>query len=151
MNLKKFVIKIIGSLGVHPGNSGQFSKSSSGCTTASSGSTEIQQINSQPANPEYQDENMRKVRFDKVHLLHRVWICFSSFLTIPNFLEQILMEHIELICSSESKISFISAHSVRIPSRNRDIFEKPQQLNAYSSVNKTEFQRNIERLKLTKV
>ena len=57
-----------GSLGVHPGNSGQFSKSSSGCTTASSGaSTEIQQINNQPTNSEYQDESMRKVRFDKVY------------------------------------------------------------------------------------
>ena len=51
--------------GLGAGNScGQFSKSSSGCTDFSSGSNEIASIN-QMANTSDND-NMRKIRFDKV-------------------------------------------------------------------------------------
>ena len=39
------------------------------------------------------------------------------------------MEHIKLIRSLESKLHLISICSIRIPSRNRDIIEKPLQLN----------------------
>ena len=45
--------------------------------------------------------------------------------TISQFLEGILKEHLESACSLESRLFFISICSIRIPSRNRDIFEKP--------------------------
>ena len=41
------------------------------------------------------------------------------------FLERILMEHIELICSLESKLTLMSICSIRIRSRKRDIIQKP--------------------------
>ena len=37
---------------------------------------------------------------------------------VSQFLEQILMEHIDLICSLDSKLFFISTCSIRIVSRN---------------------------------
>ena len=52
----------------------------------------------------------------------------SGFSTISPFLEGILMEHIKLICSLESRLTFFSICSIRVPSRNRDIIEKPVQL-----------------------
>ena len=52
-------------------NSGQFSKSSSGCTTISSGSNEIAAISqmSQNQNHYTDNDNMHKIRFDKVMLI----------------------------------------------------------------------------------
>ena len=47
-----------------------------------------------------------------------------SFLMISRFLERILMEHIELICSLESELNYFSICSIRIPPKNGDIFEK---------------------------
>ena len=47
---------------------------------------------------------------------------------ISRILEQILMEHIELICSLESGLTLISICSIRIHSRKGDIVEKPQLL-----------------------
>ena len=47
----------------------------------------------------------------------------SSFSRISYFLERILMEHIELNCSLDSELTFISICSIKIPSRNRDIFD----------------------------
>ena len=47
------------------------------------------------------------------------------FLMITQFLERILTEHIESICSLGSQLKFGSICSVRIPSRNWDIFKKP--------------------------
>ena len=45
----------------------------------------------------------------------------SRFSSVSQFLERVLMEHIESICSLESKLTFMSICSIRIPSRNRDI------------------------------
>ena len=42
-------------------------------------------------------------------------------LKITYFIERILMEYIEPICSLESKLTFISICSIRIRSRTRDI------------------------------
>ena len=41
------------------------------------------------------------------------------------FLERILMEHIKSICSLESHLFFVSICSIKIPSRNGDIFDLP--------------------------
>ena len=49
----------------------------------------------------------------------------SVFLKVTHFLEQIRMEHIELIRSSESELTFISIFSTEYYSRDWDIFEKP--------------------------
>ena len=46
-----------------------------------------------------------------------------SFSKIPSFLDRILTEHIECICSLESELFFDSICSIRIWSINRDIFE----------------------------
>ena len=40
------------------------------------------------------------------------------------------MEHIELTCSSNSKLFFISICSIRVCSKKYDIIEKPNQLNS---------------------
>merc|ERR1712189_116894 len=45
-------------------------------------------------------------------------------LKISLFLERVLMEHIELFCSSDFKLTLMSICSIRTPSRNGDIFEK---------------------------
>ena len=44
-----------------------------------------------------------------------------GFSMISHFLDRILMEHIEPICSLESKLTFISICSTGIRSRTRDI------------------------------
>ena len=49
-----------------------------------------------------------------------------GFLTISLFLEWILTEDIERICSCEFKLHFRFICSIRIRSRNRDIVEKPK-------------------------
>ena len=54
-------------------------------------------------------------------------ICRSDLSTISRFLERFLIERIELVCSLECDLTFISICSVRIRSRKRDIFEKPLQ------------------------
>ena len=48
-------------------------------------------------------------------------LVLNNLSTITSFLEQILMEHIEPICSLESQLYFMSICSVGIYSRNRDI------------------------------
>ena len=48
----------------------------------------------------------------------------TFFLTIARFLEQTRMEHIQSKNSLKSKLYLMSLYSVRIPSRNRDIFKK---------------------------
>ena len=47
-------------------DSGQFSKSSSGCTTISSGSNDMPSMNHSQTSD---DSNMRKIRFDKVSIV----------------------------------------------------------------------------------
>ena len=50
------------------------------------------------------------------------------FLTISQLLKRVLMEHIELMCSLNSKPQVYSICSIRVCSREKDIFEKPQLL-----------------------
>ena len=50
-----------------------------------------------------------------------------GFSKISNFLERILMKHIEFMYSLKYKLLFIWICSIRIRSRKRDIFERPQQ------------------------
>ena len=57
------------------------------------------------------------------------------FSKIAYFLERILMEHIEMVCSLEFELFFISICSIRIRSRKRDIFKIPHQLNSNPSEN----------------
>ena len=47
---------------------------------------------------------------------------------ISRFLEGILMEYIDMKCSLDSKLQIFSSCSIGIPSRNREIVEKPVQL-----------------------
>ena len=47
---------------------------------------------------------------------------------ISRFLEGILMEYIDMKCSLDSKLQIDYTCSVKTPSRNRDIIEKPMQL-----------------------
>ena len=47
-----------------------------------------------------------------------------SFLVITFFLERILMEHKEIICSLESQLTLTSICSIRIPFRNQDKLKK---------------------------
>ena len=54
----------------------------------------------------------------------------AVFLKICQFLERILMEHLESICSLESRLTLMFTCSLRIRSRKRNIFEKPRQLNS---------------------
>ena len=56
------------------------------------------------------------------------------FWKISRFLDQILLEYVESIVSINSKLYFYSICSIRIYSRNRDIFEKPRQLISYPPV-----------------
>ena len=48
---------------------------------------------------------------------------------ITHFLEQILMENIELVCSLGFELTLISICSIRNRSRKWDVFEKPLQRN----------------------
>ena len=43
---------------------------------------------------------------------------------ITHFLERIRVEHIELTCSLESELTFISLCFIRTPSRNQDNIDK---------------------------
>ena len=72
----------------------------------------------------------RKVLSDHVQISSTggLEISYSGFSTISRCIERILMEHIELICSLESRLTFFSTCSIRIRSRNEDIVEKPVQL-----------------------
>ena len=55
-------------------------------------------------------------------------ICCCRFSKISRFLERILMEHIESICSMDCKLFSVFICSIRIRYRKRDIFEKLLQL-----------------------
>ena len=48
------------------------------------------------------------------------------FSKISRFLERVLMEHISMNNSLDAKLQTCSICSIRIRSRNRDIFKKPQ-------------------------
>ena len=69
-----------------------------------------------------------------------------GFSKISQFLERILIEQIELICSLQSRLTFLSICSIRIRSRNRDIFKKPLQLNSspYVSIKRRNKNLNAE-------
>ena len=61
-------------------------------------------------------------------------LCRSGFSTISQFLERILMEIIGTKNSLDFKLYIECVCSIRIRSRKRDIFGKPQQLNSNPSV-----------------
>ena len=48
----------------------------------------------------------------------------GALLKTFHFLELVVIENTELSCSLESELTFISIYSIRIPSRNRNTFEK---------------------------
>ena len=54
---------------------------------------------------------------------------YNGFLWITHFIERIIMEHVELICSLESELTLTSICSIWIPSENRDILQKSLKLN----------------------
>ena len=61
---------------------------------------------------------------------YRLELSCCELWKISYFLERFRMEHIELNCSFDSKVFFLSLCSIRIRSRKWDIFKKPQQVNS---------------------
>ena len=61
-------------------------------------------------------------------------LCCSGFLNLTLFLERILIEHIDIKISLDSRPQIYFICSIRIRSRKWDTFEKLQQLNSNPSV-----------------
>ena len=68
-----------------------------------------------------------KDRRDTMNLILKAWVMKISYVgdlsKITQFLERILLKHIELVCSLESELTLITILSIRIPSRRRDILQ----------------------------
>ena len=65
-----------------------------------------------------------KFDFTSEELYIRIEMTLHSFFDIINFVERIIIEHIELICSLESELSLMSICSIRTPSTNKANFKK---------------------------
>ena len=65
---------------------------------------------------------------------------------ISQFLDGVLTEHVELVYSLDSQLQIYFLCSIRFPSRNREIFEKPYQLNFILRWKRTRTRRELPHL-----